>query len=264
MDNNEAYREKQKRERAWYEPRNRATQSLVGRILHHPFIFSLERMHFNYRFPKNQMVTVARRHLDGSARRLLIAPCGRGADYAYVRDLCPIAEGIDLSATALKSCPADLPVAAADALRLPYPDHAFDLIVSSLFFHHLVSLGFGSFLAEFHRTLKPGGGLVILEPSLWYPLNLVTRPIKTLFNNPFGEVEDETPFPPGRMMHALEQAGFINLELRAATYSHCALPVPIARTINWLSRPFLNLWPFKYFGWLVVFWAEKEQATLEP
>jgi len=64
------------------------------------------------------------------------------------------------------------------------------------FFHHMVKVGFDPFLKEFYRILKKGGGIVILEPSLWYPLNIITRPIKRIFHNPYGEVEDEAPFPP--------------------------------------------------------------------
>lgn len=258
VDNNDAYRKKLERERAWHQAHDRPRPSLMRRLLHHPIIFSFDRLHFNHRFPKAQMASVAQRHIDSPIHRLLIAPCGQGADYGYVRNLCQTADGIDLSVSALKKCPADLRVAAGDALTLPYADHAFDLIVSSLFFHHLVAFEFAPFLAEFHRTLRPGGGLVVLEPSLWYPLNLVTRPLKALFDNPFDEVEDEAPFRPGRMMRALEEAGFVNTELRAATFSHCAFFVPVARIINRLSSPFLNVWPFKYLGWLVVFWAEKE------
>ena len=51
----------------------------------------------------------------------------------------------------------------ADALHLPLPDQSLDLIVTAFGFRNLANYDAG--LREFHRVLKPGGQLGILEFS---------------------------------------------------------------------------------------------------
>lgn len=52
------------------------------------------------------------------------------------------------------------------ARPLPLPDGSFDMIYSSHVVEHLQRREFLRFLAEAHRTLRPGGQLVIATPSL--------------------------------------------------------------------------------------------------
>ena len=49
----------------------------------------------------------------------------------------------------------------ADALALPFADQSFDLITTAFGFRNLANYSAG--LAEFHRVLRPGGWLAILE-----------------------------------------------------------------------------------------------------
>jgi demethylmenaquinone methyltransferase / 2-methoxy-6-polyprenyl-1,4-benzoquinol methylase len=53
--------------------------------------------------------------------------------------------------------------AAADAMRLPFPDASFDLVTTAFGFRNLANYEHG--LREFARVLKPGGELGILEFS---------------------------------------------------------------------------------------------------
>jgi demethylmenaquinone methyltransferase/2-methoxy-6-polyprenyl-1,4-benzoquinol methylase len=53
--------------------------------------------------------------------------------------------------------------AAADAMRLPFPDASFDLITTAFGFRNLANYERG--LEEFARVLKPGGELGVLEFS---------------------------------------------------------------------------------------------------
>jgi SAM-dependent methyltransferase len=60
----------------------------------------------------------------------------------------------------------DVRTSVADAERLPFPDHSFDLVLGHAVLHHIPDLAraFG----EFHRVLAPGGTLVFAgEPSLY-------------------------------------------------------------------------------------------------
>lgn len=258
-----AYDEKKARELAWYAPQPRRS-FFVNYVLRHRLIFSYPRIVFNYIFPKQQMASVVRRMAGCVRVRVLNAPCGRGNDFKYLNIPGASVYGIDLSPQATAVCPKPLRSVVGDILALPYADGTFDLVVAPLFFHHMLQFGFFPFLQEFHRVLRGGGKVIILEPSLLYPLNLVTRPIKALFNNPYDEVEDEGPFPPGQMLVALNEAGFINTGAQAATFSHPAFYVPVARLVNHLTAFLLERWPFKYFGWLVIFWGEKPVVQSVP
>jgi SAM-dependent methyltransferase len=255
-----SYEEKKVRERKWYSQKGE-NLSFFQTIFHNPLIYSLQRIVSNYIYPKEQMAAMVRRRIDNKVDKLLIAPCGRGDDAKYLNGIASHIFGVDITFEALRFCPENLYTANVDILYSPYPDETFDIIVIPLFFHHMLKFGFLPFLQELHRILRPGGSIVILEPSKWYPLNIITRPIKRLFNNPFDEVEDEDPFPPGQMIYSLKESGFSNREFQAATFSHPAFYKPIARLVNYVGSPFLRVWPFKYFGWLVIYWGEKAKNT---
>jgi len=49
------------------------------------------------------------------------------------------------------------------AYALPYPDAAFDRVLSSLFFHHLTRDAKQRTIAEVHRVLRPGGELHVAD-----------------------------------------------------------------------------------------------------
>jgi SAM-dependent methyltransferase len=249
-------KEKIKREKAWYKEKPR-TEGGWSRLFHHPLFFSCSRIRYNYIFPKIQMQGLVKRHRTKRVEKLLIIPCGTGNDYPYLQRFSSSVYGLDISPLALAQCPQGIRISLGDIQRLPFQSETFDLIAVPLFFHHIRPKDFPPLLGELHRILKPNGGLILLEPSLWYPLNLIARPIKRIFNNPYGEVEDEDPFSPLRMMAALRATGFSELDLQAATYSHCAFYMPMAKVVNQITRGLLRVWPLKYFGWLVLFWGVK-------
>ena len=253
---NKSYKRKIERETEWYKPKPQEGRGPLHKVLHHPLIYSPERISFNYIFPKEQMASLIRRNYEWKTDMALVAPCGKGDDFTYLDDIFACILGVDVSLEALSSCPKQMPTTAGDILNLPFPNGIFDIVVCSLFFHHYHKFGFLKFLEEFRRVLKPGGVIVILEPSFWYPLNIITRPIK-LLGNPFDEVLDEGPFRPSLMVQSLNEAGFINNEMQTATFSHPAIYIPLARVINRISDTFLRLWPFKIFGWLIIYTGQR-------
>lgn len=89
-----------------------------------------------------------------NVEKLLIAPCGTGIDYIYLKEFSDNIYGIDLSPIAIKRCPRQIHTKIGDILHSGYEDESFDLIASLLFFHHIVNIGFHYFLNEFYRILN--------------------------------------------------------------------------------------------------------------
>lgn len=243
------YQEKQAREISWWEQKPK--QNLISKLLRKPVFYSQDRSLITYDYIKNRMASSLEK-----VDKLLVAPCGSGADYTYFKDQSKDIYGIDLSEIAVRVCPPGMKVKVGDILQSGYMDNEFDAVASPLFFHHFRKYGFDNFLKEFYRILKPGGKIVILEPNIFYPLNLITRPIKFIFNNPFGEVEDEGPLNPTDMINALKRTGYRNIEVRGASFSHPLFYKPIARSVIAMTVPFLNS-PLKYLAWMLMYKAER-------
>ena len=208
---------------------------------------------------KNQMTQLINQHLKNKkVKRLLIAPCGNGNDYKYLKQFGEEIYGIDIASIATKQCPHNMIVKTADILESGYPDAYFDIIASPLFFHHYtINVGFNPFLKEFFRLLKPEGVLIILDFSVYYPIFSITRLVKKIFKNPLSEVEDEEPFRPKVMIDSLRRNGFVKVHLQGATFNHNLFFIPLQKIINKITEPLLNKWPFKLFAFMVLFLAEK-------
>ena len=101
------------------------------------------------------------------ALRVLLGPgagaclelgCGTGVHAARVRDLGWTPVGIDVSAGMLRHASARLPVARADATRLPFADATLDAAISVMV--HTDMPAYPSVLHEAARVLRPGGRFV--------------------------------------------------------------------------------------------------------
>lgn len=104
--------------------------------------------------------------------RVLDLGCGTATLTIALQKAQPQAQvtGLDgdpaiLNLARAKTRQAGLPIAFAEALSdaLPYPDETFDVVVSSLFFHHLTPENKRRTLAEIFRTLRPGGALHVAD-----------------------------------------------------------------------------------------------------
>ncbi|MFD5096550.1 class I SAM-dependent methyltransferase [Amycolatopsis thailandensis] len=101
---------------------------------------------------------------DVSGRRILDAGCGAGPITEGLRDRGAIVTGFDSSAKmielARKRLGADADLRVADMGKpLPFPDGAFDDVISALVLHYLED--WTAPLAEIRRVLKPGGRLIL-------------------------------------------------------------------------------------------------------
>jgi SAM-dependent methyltransferase len=76
-------------------------------------------------------------------------------------------------------------VVRGDALRLPFPDQAFDHIIASEVLEHIT---FDSLaIAEIARVLRPGGGLAVSVPR-WFPERVCWALSGEYHSNPGGHV----------------------------------------------------------------------------
>jgi hypothetical protein len=105
--------------------------------------------------------------------------------------------------------------------------------------------------------LKPGGILAILDFSVFYPLNAITRPLKKILRNPYGEIEEEAPFRPKLMINSIKHVGFKNVKNFGGTFSHSFFYIRMAKVIHFLTKRLLDHSPFKNFAWTEIYWAQK-------
>ena len=84
-----------------------------------------------------------------------------GADFAHTMLVRARAKSILGSSHSGMPAPPPLPLAEADALRLPFADSSFDLVTAAFGFRNLANYEAG--LREIHRVLKPGATIAILE-----------------------------------------------------------------------------------------------------
>jgi len=128
---------------------------------------------------KKQLITQADL---ADAQTILDVGCGTGTLACWIKQRYPKAQvfGLDGDQNILligehKARKANIQIQFEQGLsyELPYPDNAFDRVVSSLFFHHLTVTQKGNTLAEILRVLKPGGELHIAD---WgKPNNILMR-----------------------------------------------------------------------------------------
>lgn len=108
------------------------------------------------------------------------------------------------SAALVASAPegARLAFAAADALRLPFEDGAFDAIICSEVLEHLPD--YETALGEIARTLRPGGALAVTVPRGW-PERICWTLADGYPNSPGGHVRI---FKAERLKADIEERGF--------------------------------------------------------
>jgi ubiquinone/menaquinone biosynthesis C-methylase UbiE len=78
-------------------------------------------------------------------------------------DLTPAMLAKAESRMARAGLPGRYELSIGDATELPFPDASFDLVLNNYMFDLLPEADFGTVLAEFHRVLRPGGRMVLVN-----------------------------------------------------------------------------------------------------
>lgn len=99
--------------------------------------------------------------------KVLDVGCGTGAQLAiYQKGGCQVF-GIDLSHPMLRVARSNLgdraTLSLGDAVRMPYPERTFDLVISSLFLHQLNPGLRVGVLKEAVRVLRPEGQIILID-----------------------------------------------------------------------------------------------------
>lgn len=107
-----------------------------------------------------------------ATQRILDIGCGTGSLAVMLKEAFPGAQvvGVDADEAALRiaavKCAqhrADVTLHQSDARDLPFEANSFGAATASLFFHHLEDADKRKVLAQLHRSLEPGGSLVVAD-----------------------------------------------------------------------------------------------------
>jgi SAM-dependent methyltransferase len=253
------YQEKLEREREIYIQRDFQARHLLNSRL----FFSVERNEFNYSFARTQMARLAGQlaaRNGCSQPKVLVAPVGAGFDLPFLEPVSGDLTGLDISAEAIASIlqPGRTKLIVGDLKRMDmFETGCFDLVITSLFYHHFTGFGYDDFLRETLRVLRPGGYLVALEPSALHPVHWLTWLGRRIFGNITGTVVDEAPLRPARLVAAMRHCGFRDVRVSAASFSHHRLPVWIAKINNVVTQPFANVPLARGWAWTCLFHGRK-------
>lgn len=177
---------------------------------------------------------VTRRIRKWAPSRLLDVASGTGDLALEIQDQCPECEVIasDFCAEMLAhaSSRGIAKTIVADALKLPFTDHEFDVVTVAFGLRNMSD--YPAALREMNRVIKPGGRLVILDFSLpegimrapyrWYLHHILPRMAglltgqKDAYEYLGGSIEQ---FPSGsKMTNLLENCGFSQTEATPITF----------------------------------------------
>lgn len=152
-------------------------------------------------------------------QRVLVIGCGQGDELRLLQT--GAAAAFDLSFSAARAARDLFPqygYLQADGMRLPFPNHTFDLVLSSEVLEHILEPA--KMLAEVRRVLQPGGVVLLTTPNWtsffgvarWLGERVLRRPI-TSDNQPVDNWST-----PGSLRRLLHESGFELMHLRGAWY----------------------------------------------
>lgn len=258
-------------EQRWYEQDGRETgraATALRRILQSPLFHHPARGPYAYGLVDARLRDLLRREApkfpDGP---LLNLPAGNGYDYPLIDGLGRPIVAADLSTLALADAQraGPHPCVCCDSMQLPFDSGTFAAVVMNKFLHHVVDDGFAPYLRECWRVLRPGGFIVIQEPSIWHPVNLATVTARAglrrvLGTEPLGHVPHERAFRPRLLVDGLRSAGFADVATEGSSFVHNRFPVTAGRAIAAVQDPFLKAPVTKQMAWWILFSGWKPAA----
>jgi len=169
---------------------------------------------------------------------LLDFGCGDGNSSIYFRKHFEkmTINGIDISEESIrKAKEKNIPDAAFqpfNGLEIPHPDNTFDVVFTSMVFHHIEHRLHANILKEIRRVLVPGGRFYIFEHN---PNNPLTRKIvrECIFD------QDAVLLKPNYCKNIINQAGFRDANINFTIF------FPRHRLLNWATglEPMLKWLP---------------------
>lgn len=144
---------------------------------------------------------------------------------------------------------AQCPAVQGDALRMPFADQSFDLVIAAAFFHHIPGREPDAF-KECARVLRPGGRIVGYDPnarSIQNRIFMGDGPLRLAMFSP-----DERPIQPRNLSLWLTESGFSTPDMQLFSFRNAKLTVfeIIQRyALNPLSLGPLKPWLQRWFFW---------------
>ncbi len=157
---------------------------------------------------------------------------------------------VDISAPMLRH--SGLPSVQADAIKLPFADASFDLVVAAAFLHHVPGLE-GSVLRECSRILKPGGRIVGYDPSAWCIQNRIFMGDGRFRLPSFSP--DERPIKPDYLEAILNEVGLKDVSLRLFSFRNERI-TPFEAVQRWILDP-VSVGPLRNLFQRWFFWSAK-------
>lgn len=158
---------------------------------------------------------------------LLDFGCGDGNSCVYFSKHFSNIEinGIDVSEDSIKIAQerqiANASFKAFDGGNIPYEDNAFDIVFTSMVFHHIAHNLHDNILSEIRRVLKPKGRFYIFEHN---PNNPLTRKVvrECVFD------KDAVLLKPNYCQSIITNAGFSKNEINYTIF------IPRHKALNWM------------------------------
>lgn len=153
------------------------------------------------------------------ARDILDLGCGTGTLTTTIKRAAPNARvtGVDIDPRVLElarknvaKAGVDVRLVAASVTDLPFPDHTFDRVLSSLVLHHLDTDEKRAALAGALRVLRPGGELHVLDWGSPQDLAMRAAFLSVRVLDGFDTTRDNAH---GRVPQLMSEAGFRDVEV---------------------------------------------------